>query len=626
MNQSVPQIGTVLKKELGLFHVFCIATGTMISSGIFVLPGLAHAKAGPAVVVSYFLAGLLAAVGMLNVAEMSTAMPRAGGDYFFVTRSMGPAVGTIAGLLTWFSLTLKSSFALIGMGVFARILINPNMSTVLMQWTAFVFCLMFIGLNIIGAREAAQLQGWLVCLLLALIGLYIVFGLPAIRAEYFDPVAPHGWPPVLFTAGFVFVAYGGLLKVSSIAEEVRNPGRVIPLAMGLSLFVTLTCYTLMVLVTIGVFPGNTLDGSLTPISDGAAVFMGKWGVLLMGIAAILAFITTANGGILAASRYLLALSRDNLIPVFLKNINLRFQTPHNAVILTGVLAATALFLDLNILVEGASTVLILSYMLSCLSIIVLRESRLQNYRPQFRAPLYPWLQILGIAGFSLLIFEMGIEAFIASLMLILSGFLTYWFYGRSRTLCEYALLHLIERITAKEFVTGTLESELKQIIRERDTIVLDRFDLLVEQCPVLDLTEPLQREDVFERVASAMANRVGMTPEDFLKLLTAREKESSTVLSSCLAIPHIVVERDAPVEMLIIRCKHGIRFNEKTPGVRAVIVLAGPSKDRNFHLRCLTAIAQIVQSPDFESRWLAAKGEQALRDIFLLGERRREES
>src|SRR6056297_2050626 len=101
--------GPALRRHLGLLEVFCIASGAMISSGIFVLPGLAHAQAGPAVVVSYLLAGLLALVGLLNVAELATAMPRAGGDYFFITRTLGPAVGTIGGLLTWFSLSLKSS-------------------------------------------------------------------------------------------------------------------------------------------------------------------------------------------------------------------------------------------------------------------------------------------------------------------------------------------------------------------------------------------------------------------------------------------------------------------------------------------------------------------------------------
>ena len=107
---------TSLRKGLGLAHVFAIASGAMISSGIFVLPGLAFARSGPAVIFAYLGAGLLAGCGMLSIAELSTAMPKAGGDYFFVARGLGPAAGTVSGLLSWFSLSLKSAFALAGMG------------------------------------------------------------------------------------------------------------------------------------------------------------------------------------------------------------------------------------------------------------------------------------------------------------------------------------------------------------------------------------------------------------------------------------------------------------------------------------------------------------------------------
>lgn len=613
-----------LKRNLGLLHVFCIASGAMISSGIFVLPGLAHAKAGPAVVVSYFLAGLLAAIGLLNVAEIATAMPRAGGDYFFVTRTLGPAVGTIGGLLTWFSLTLKSAFALVGMGAFAGIAFGRYMPGIPIQWIALAFALAFVALNIAGVRTAALFQVWLVLALLGLMAVYIAVGLPSVRADYFDPVAPKGLPAVLFTAGFVFVSYGGLLKISSLAEEVREPGRVIPMGMLLSLLVVGTLYTLMVTVTTDVLPGDALDGSLTPISDGARAFLGPWGVRLMGAGAVLAFVTTANAGILAASRYLLALSRDGLAPAFLGRVGRRFRTPHNAVAVTGLLAAVSLFLDLGVLVEGASTVLILSYALSCLCVVVLRESRLQNYRPQFSAPLYPWLQIIGLGGFTLLILAMGREAYLISLGLILIGFCVYWAYGRVRTTQEYALLHLLERVTARQLATGRLESELKEIIRDRDMIVLDRFDRMVEECPVLDFEEPLARDDFFREAAEAMAGRMGIDAGEFHRLLTAREEESSTALAPGLAIPHIVIEGEAPMGMLIARCLQGIRFSDDASAVRAVIVLAGSRKDRNLHLRCLAAIAQVVRSADFEERWGAARGTQALRDIFLLSERRRE--
>ena len=107
-----------LRKDLGLIHVFSIATGAMISSGIFLLPGLAFDKTGPSVIVSYFIAGLLALTGLLSVAELVTAMPKAGGDYYFVSRGMGPAAGSISGLLTWVALSLKSAFALVGMSAF----------------------------------------------------------------------------------------------------------------------------------------------------------------------------------------------------------------------------------------------------------------------------------------------------------------------------------------------------------------------------------------------------------------------------------------------------------------------------------------------------------------------------
>ena len=143
-----------LKKELNLIDVFCIASGAMISSGLFILPGLAHAKAGPAVVLSYFIAGLLALTGMLSQAELVSAMPKAGGTYFYVTRSMGSAAGTINGLTTWISLSLKTAFALIGMAAFTKIIINIDIRII-----ALLLCCVFIVVNLIGIKEAGRIQG-----------------------------------------------------------------------------------------------------------------------------------------------------------------------------------------------------------------------------------------------------------------------------------------------------------------------------------------------------------------------------------------------------------------------------------------------------------------------------------
>ena len=158
-----------LKRELTLLDVFCIASGAMISSGLFVLPGIAYAKAGPAVFISYFLAALLAMTGMLSQAELASAMPKAGGTYFYVTRAMGPAVGTVDGLLTWFSLCLKSSFALVGMSAFMGLVLNIDIRII-----GLILCAIFLVINIIGIKEASMLQIVLVFGMFAILIVYIV--------------------------------------------------------------------------------------------------------------------------------------------------------------------------------------------------------------------------------------------------------------------------------------------------------------------------------------------------------------------------------------------------------------------------------------------------------------------
>ncbi|MFP4053877.1 MAG: amino acid permease [Phycisphaerae bacterium] len=609
---------TELHKGLGLIHVFAIASGAMISSGLFVLPGMAHALAGPGVIWSYLMAGILATAGALSIAELSTAMPKAGGDYFFITRGFGPGIGTVAGILSWFSLSLKSAFAIVGMATFAAAIVHIHGFL-----AGGILVAVFVGLNLVGVREAARAQVVLVVGLLALLAMYIAVGLQQVRVELLSPFAPHGLTPIFTTTGFVFVSYGGLLNVASIAEEVRRPGKTLPMGLLLSLGVVTVLYTLVVVVTSGVLESPLLDASLTPISDGGRAVMGTFGYVAMSIGAVLAFISTANAGIMSASRYLLALSRDDLLPGGLSRVNRRFGTPHAAIFLTGGLITLSLLLKLDVLVEAASTVLILANILSCLSVVVLRESRLQNYRPSFRSPLYPWVQIAGIIGLGFVLVEMGEEAYLISAGLVLAGFLVFWFYGRRRTGQASALLHLVERLTARELVDGSLEQELKQIVHERDEVSLDRFDMLVENAPVIDVPEHLPGETFFARASEKLGERLQLPAEQLKQMLLERERESSTLLSPLLAVPHVVVPGEGRFELLLARAKRGISFSPQAPDVVAVFVLAGSRDERNFHLRALAAIAQTVQEKDFEARWLAAPGEQGLRDVVLLSKRRR---
>lgn len=620
MENRVERKAVRLSKKLDLLDVFSIASGAMISSGLFILPGLAHAKAGPAVVISYLLGGLFALPGMLSIAEMTTAMPRAGGDCFAIIRSMGPAIGTVAGLLSWFSLCMKSAFALVGMSVFAMLIMDIDVHI-----TAVSFGLVFLIINLIGIREAGRTQVALVAGLLVLMLLYVVRGIPAVKVQHFEPFAPQGLAAIFSTAGFVFVSYAGLLKIASVSEEIKNPGRVIPLGMIISLLVVMAFYIFVVFVTTGVLDADKLHQSLTPISDGASVFMGSGGRIVLSVAAILAFLSTANAGIMTAARSLVPLSRDRLFPEVLARINAKFRTPHNSLLLTGVFILVSLFLKLEVLVEAASVALILTNILSCGSVIILRESRLQNYQPTFRMPFYPWIQIGGIAGLGFLLLEMGREAMLISLILSLGGFLTYWFYGRIRGRREYALVHLIERMTAKQLTSGLLESELREIIRERDDISADRFDMTIESSIVLDIDKSVPVEEFFQLVADAMSKKLKVESAVLAKLLLDREKVSSTIIGPGLAIPHIVIQGENIFDILLARCREGVRFAENIPGLHAIFVLVGTRDKRNFYLRALSAIAQIVRDPHFEKKWLRARNKEALRDIVLLGERRRDQ-
>lgn len=613
----------MLKKELGLLDIFCIASGAMISSGLFILPALAYAKTGPVVVFAYILAGILALPTVFTKAELATAMPKAGGIYFFIERSMGAPAGTVGGFASWFSLSFKSAFALVGIGIFAT-LINPNITEIQIKLIAVGCCLFFMFVNIIGVKHTGRFQIALVLSLIGILLIYIFRGFISIQPQRFTPFTPYGWGPVFATAGLVFVSFGGLTKICCVAEEVKNPGRNIPLGMFLAFGVVMILYAAVVFITVGLLDSTQLIGSRVPISLGAGSFMGNFGSVILAIGALLAFISTANAGILTASRDSMAMSRDYLIPKFFHRINARFKTPHFSIIFTSFfMIIVILFLSLEDLVKTASTLMILLFLFANLSLIIMRESKIQSYRPKFHSPLYPWIQILGIVGYGFLIFKMGRVPISITAIFVAAALTWYLLYARKGVRRQAAMVHVIERITARELVDATLPEELKEIIIERDKIVEDRFDHLIKKCQILDLEGSLTMEEFFKKAADVLATQLNTDPKTLYDKLIEREKESSTVIKPGLAIPHIIIEGEHKFEILLARCKEGIRFPGINTGVRVVFLLVGSKDERNFHLRTLAAIAQIAQSKDFDEKWLNARNAEELRDIILLAERKR---
>jgi amino acid transporter len=616
-----------LKKELGPLDIFCIATGAMISSGLFILPAIAFARTGPAVIIAYLLAALLVIPGLLSKAELATAMPKAGGTYFYIDRTLGPAAGTFGGLANWFSLSLKSAFALMGMGIFA-VLLYPHISEIQIKIIGVGFCLFFMFLNLISVKTTGKFQISLVLLLIGLLILYVFRSVSHLQFPRYTPFMPFGFGSIFTTAGLVFISFGGLTKVASIAEEVKNPNRNIPLGMILAFLVTTLLYVLVVFATVGLVDAGELRGSLIPLSLGARVSMGGVGVVLIAVAALIAFITTANAGILAASRFPMAMSRDGLLPEFFRKISFRFKTPHISIFITsGFMIFTVLFLKLEDLIKAASTLKIILFIFANMAVIIMRESKIQAYRPTFKAPLYPWLQILGILIPGFLIFEMGRTALSITGIFIVASLVWYLLYTRTRVNRQSAFVHIIERVTAKELAGPTLPAELREILIERDNIVEDRFDHLIKKSEILDHEPPADQkcraEDIFKIVANTLSPHLEIEEETLFNLFREREKQSSTVIAPGLAIPHIIVPGTGKFNILLVRCKKGIIFPDTPQPVHTLFVLVGSPDERNFHLRALAAIAQIAQDKDFDKNWLKARNTEELRDIILLAERKR---
>ena len=615
-----------LKRRLGFWHVFAIAAGAMISSGLFVLPSLAYQEAGPAVILSYALAGIMVIPALMCQAELATAMPKSGGSYFFIERSLGALPGTLAGLANWLSIALKGAFALIGIGAFAQLFWPDVVSERGIKLIAIAGCVLFTILNIVSVKSTAGIQVLLVAILLGILGAFVAFGMPEIQHMNFANFVEKGWPSVLATAGMVFISFGGLTKVASVSGEVRHPGRNLPAGMFAAVAVVTLLYIAAVVVTVGVLDKETLANpqKALPLSLAAEQFLGQTGLILLSAGAMLAFVTTANGGLLTASRSPMAMSRDSLLPAVMQKVSKRFGTPQVSILLTSAfMIAVIAVLSIPNLVKVASAMMLMLFTLVNVAVLIMRSSGLQNYRPLYRAPLYPWLPLAGIAVYVLLIVDMGAVPLAMTGGFALCGTLWYVFYVRARIVRESALVYMVKGVVSREIYRSELDEELKNIALERDEVVRDRFDRLVSQCEILDLKGRLQADELFQRVAAVLAPRVNIDQGHLLELFGQREAQSSTVIQPGLAIPHIIIDGEKIFDMVLIRCKDGVFFPGKNVPVQVVFVLVGTRDERNYHLRALMSIAHTVQEHEFIKRWLAAPSPEHLRDIMLLSKRKR---
>ncbi len=584
-----------LRRSLTLRHVFALSSGAMMSSGLFLLPGLAFDKGGPAVVLAYCMAGLIAVPAMLSVAELATAMPRAGGAYYFLERALGPAVGTVAGMSTWLSLVLKDAFALIGMSAYLNLVVDvPNKPLALLLIAAFTV------LNLVGSKTSASVQLALVAFVLAAMGLFLVAGLPGIPSGSgtLQPFFTTGFEGLVAVVGLVFVSYGGLTKVASVAEEIEDPSRNIPLGMALSLLVSTVLYTLAVLVAVAVVPAQQLRNDLAPIHTAAEAVLPTFGVFLVVIAAIAAFSSAVNAGVLAAGRYPLAMSRDGLLGPVFQRVSTR-NTPVAGIIVTGAaMGLVVAAFDVAAIAKLASAFVLATLGLVNLAVLVLRAAKIRSYAPGFKAPLFPYLQFAGICIAVFLIVELGALALamVAAATAVAIGW--YLAYGRRRSNGAGAIYHVFERWGRG--ADHSLEREISAAMQSHGLRAQDEYPGLIASAAVISLSEGESFGEAARRSSEVLGHRLDLDPDDvtdqFLETGSLWIQPSERHPT---ATPVAFFEGDEE-HLVIARSSTGIRIPAHWGGrdetVNAVFFLAGCSSQAGRALRLAGELAAYLHS------------------------------
>jgi len=525
-----------LERDLGLPSVLAISIGAMIGSGIFILPALALGIAGPAVIVAYALAGLLVVPAALSKSEMATAMPEAGGTYIYIERGMGPLLGTVAGVGTWFSLSFKGALALVGGVPYLLLLFELPLKPVALALAAAL-----IVINIVGAKQTGRLQVAIVVVMLAALGWFAAGSAPSVQSANYANFFADGVGGLLAATGLVFVSYAGVTKVASVAEEVEDPGRNIPLGILGSLVFTTILYVAIVAVLVGVTDPGSVAGSLTPVAVAAEATMGEAGVIAVILAAILALVSTANAGILSSSRYPFAMSRDQLAPPSLSAVNERFGTPLNSITLTGaVLLVLIAFVPILDIAKLASAFQIMVFALINVAVVAFREGSTE-YDPAFTSPLYPWMQIFGAVTGLLLLTQMGTVALVGAALIIVGSVAWYFGYVRQRVDREGAATDAIRRQVGRDSLTAvasTIDADRNEVLvaltkndggaRERalvslaadlvrpddGRVVAVRFQEVPDQVPLTDDTTIQSSADLsFETRTEALAEEFGVDVE-----------------------------------------------------------------------------------------------------------------
>lgn len=475
---STGSVATELARELNLFHLTMMGLGMMIGAGVFLGIGNAIYHAGPGgVVLTFSLNGLIALFTAMSYAELSSAIPKAGGAMHFARMGFGNGTGFIAGWMEWFASSIAGSMYSITFSIYTLRYFEllgllkwvPFDFYILEKIVAVVVALFFIYINYRGASETGNIGAVMTLgqtifmLLIGLAGIVVAVKDPG-RLANFKPFLPKGWSALLVTMGFTYVAFEGYEVIAQAGDEAIDPRKNLPKAMIYSVvIVTFTYMAVSFAAVVAVKHGSVGTeqavwewiGSFKEKGFGEAVSrLIPFGNLLLTIAVIFASTSALNATIFSATRASFGLGREGMLPGIFAKVSKKTHTPWGALLLTGVIIiGVAVFLPTMDVASSASIMFLFLFFLVNICVIRIRWNLGEELTYGYIMPLFPLFPILAILSQGVLavwLHHMSILAWIIAPLWIGAGFILYFLYSKKRAKPQEHDLLVIDESAAPE--------------------------------------------------------------------------------------------------------------------------------------------------------------------------------